>query len=88
MVPELATEVPVITAEELTEMMMHAPRHAPALTPVTGASNYYIIFTSGTTGVPKGVQISHDNLVSFTNWLLQDFGFRRRYAFSTGTLFV
>ena len=23
--PELATEVPVITAEELTEMMMHAP---------------------------------------------------------------
>jgi len=72
--PELATEVPVITAEELTEMMMHAPRHAPALTPVTGASNYYIIFTSGTTGVPKGVQISHDNLVSFTNWLLQDFG--------------
>lgn len=72
--PELATEVPVITAEELTEMMMHAPRHAPALIPVTGASNYYIIFTSGTTGVPKGVQISHDNLVSFTNWLLQDFG--------------
>ena len=52
--PELATEVPVITAEELTEMMMHAPRHAPALMPVTGASNYYIIFTSGTTGVPKG----------------------------------
>ena len=48
--PELATEVPVITAEELTEMMMHAPRHAPALMPVTGASNYYIIFTSGTTG--------------------------------------
>ena len=32
--PELATEVPVITAEELTEMMMHAPRHAPALMPV------------------------------------------------------
>ena len=54
------------------------PRHAPALTPVTGASNYYIIFTSGTTGVPKGVQISHDNLVSFTNWLLQDFGFRKK----------
>ncbi len=70
--PELATEVPVITAEELTEMMMHAPRHAPALMPVTGASNYYIIFTSGTTGKPKGVQISHDNLLSFTNWMITD----------------
>lgn len=35
--------------------------------------NFYIIFTSGTTGIPKGVQISHDNLVSFSSWLLADF---------------
>ena len=32
--------------------------------------NYYIIFTSGTTGLPKGVQISHNNLLSYTNWML------------------
>ena len=39
---------------------------------VKGNDNYYIIFTSGTTGKPKGVQISHDNLLSFTNWMITD----------------
>ncbi|MDR0886919.1 MAG: D-alanine--poly(phosphoribitol) ligase subunit DltA [Clostridiales Family XIII bacterium] len=42
--------------------------------PVTGDENFYIIFTSGTTGQPKGVQISHNNLLSFTDWIKDDFG--------------
>lgn len=71
-VAELPIELP---ATVLTNAALLEATKLPAgpQSPVQGADNFYIIFTSGTTGQPKGVQISHANLLSFVNWM-QTFG--------------
>ncbi|MCM0599000.1 D-alanine--poly(phosphoribitol) ligase subunit DltA [Periweissella fabalis] len=65
------TDLPVVNFEELT-VQMQANNTYELTHPVMADDTYYIIFTSGTTGKPKGVQISHTNLLSFTNWMITD----------------
>ena len=40
----------------------------------------YIIFTSGTSGNPKGVQITHGNLVNYSTWLIDFLGLGQQDA--------
>lgn len=70
---DLTLDSLIITNEELTSLMTSNDCQYETTLSVKQEEDFYIIFTSGTTGVPKGVRISHDNLVSFCNWMLQDF---------------
>lgn len=59
---KIMTNIPCLNLEELKKF-----RDKPKLK--INNDIIYIIFTSGTTGVPKGVPITKDNLNSFINWI-------------------
>lgn len=67
-----------IQAVQVNTIPAYEMDHYPGL---KDDDTYYIIFTSGTTGVPKGVQISHGNLKSFVNWELADFNLKEGERF-------
>lgn len=71
----LKTDVPVLNRTQLHEIYTSFPMAQVEKSAMLN-KNIYIIFTSGTTGKPKGVQISHGNLISFVDWMITDYEFQ------------
>jgi amino acid adenylation domain-containing protein len=49
----------------------------PLACPTRPEDAAHILFTSGSTGIPKGVVITHANVIAFVDWGLKHFGLNR-----------
>lgn len=68
-------KVPSLSIPIVSVPIKDAPDYSPgeARPFVDGAKIVYIIFTSGSSGRPKGIEVSHDNLLAFVDWSLRTF---------------
>jgi D-alanine--poly(phosphoribitol) ligase subunit 1 len=70
---ETSKELGGYDKEDLDDALRDLQEHVACLTPYDPDAIAYILFTSGSTGVPKGVQISFENVKSFIEWTTSEY---------------
>jgi len=61
--------------EKKEKIKSYSGRNLSIVDSITSNNGAYIMFTSGSTGAPKGALISHANLISFISWSKKEFSF-------------
>jgi len=72
---DVEINIPVIINFEFKIKKKQIPNYSNSVYGTIEEPLQYIMFTSGSTGEPKGVQITKKSVLSFVTWALNDFGF-------------
>jgi len=70
----LEAEFPVIINKKQEVLIQSAPDYVNKIYALKNDILQYIMFTSGSTGEPKGVQIAYSSIQAFVKWAMKDFG--------------
>jgi len=67
--------VDMLCLETLLETPVDAAALERSLDRVADTDPIYIMYTSGSTGMPKGVTIAHRGVIDYAHWVVERFGF-------------
>ena len=75
------TDTQIITYNELMGTLLNERQLDCVSKTVIDTDILYVLFTSGSTGVPKGVIINHRSVIDFTEWMTEHFQFDENTVF-------
>jgi len=80
-IPNFDTNIPVFSVAKHAQYLRTLDNSNPTI-PLHPSMICYMIFTSGTTGKPKGVQIPHENISARVSWWWDHLKFDRTHRIS------
>lgn len=84
-VKALEVEADIICVEDCASKEIDEEIIKGATSRILSRDIMYVLFTSGSTGMPKGVMISHQGLVDFVEWGAQEFNMDDTYVIGNQT---
>ncbi|KAJ0393244.1 hypothetical protein P43SY_007226 [Pythium insidiosum] len=83
-------QVAVVVSEDIEaacagEIVLPRDDGSPATEQDADATTAYVLYTSGSTGQPKGVMVSHANLLTTLRWTVREYGVRPDDVFLQST---